>query len=142
MSNQQAVQNSEVVDIIMSKTLKKPMIYIDESLSEEEQKKEYERSMKLYLILWEKTKIDTDEVINNYQFTQGTRLTYDTIKELLEAEREDGLMYDVNKSLIIVDSPKINISNAISIYKFMSNMKNSLNDDSSFNIDDYVEYDE
>lgn len=141
MSNQ-VVENSEVFDIIMSKTLKKPMIYIDESLPQEEQKQEYQRSTKLYLILWEKTNVNTDEIINDYQFIQGTRLTYEHIKELLEAEREDGLMYDVNKSLIIVDSPKINITNAISLYKFMSKMKETLQDDSLFNIDDYVEYDE
>lgn len=101
------------------------------------QKQDYDKNEKLYLVLWY---LDTNsEQEHIFEFVKGRQATYDYIKELLKDD-EFGPLVDINKSRVLADSPKIQISHYVSIYRFMYDMKykNLIeDDDSSFDIEDW-----
>lgn len=106
-----------------------------------------------YLIL-----IDGEYVSNyceryrTYEIIQGRQDAYDFIKTMLKAQDNGDCEYiiDVSTSHIIAEppaeiiknTPRITLSNMISIFSFMTAMRrNSLivDDDDSFNIDNYFD---
>lgn len=93
---------------------------------------------KKYLVLIEATDIESEEQYQEWRFIEGRQNAYDYIKRRIENHY---LSVDVHKSLIIVDSVKIN--EGISIYSFMKVMKESekVIDYTSFDIEDYNDYD-
>lgn len=96
---------------------------------------------KLYLILFyiENQDNSDSEYTTTFEFVTGRQKTYDMIKDMLK-DPEYGRFIDVSKSRVYADSPKIQISHKVSIYKFMYDMKykNLVEDnDSSFDIDDW-----
>lgn len=92
---------------------------------------------KLYLILIVYSRIDGEDM-HDFEFVTGRQNVYDRIKELLTAN-ERGEEVDAMKSLIFVDSPKVQISKKLSLYRFMKDMKinDKVIDESSFDIQDY-----
>lgn len=92
---------------------------------------------KMYLVLYVYT-CQIGEDVHDFEFIVGRQATYDRIKELLTSSDEDEQL-DAMRSLVFVDSPKIQISKRLSIYSFMKDMKlnNKINDDTSFDINDY-----
>ena len=93
---------------------------------------------KTYLILIEGETNDNDgELVRDWDFKVGRQEAYDYIKNYLKSEY---ILVDVIKSKIIVDSPNIKISDGVSIFKFMKQMKENdkVVDDSSFDITDYL----
>ena len=92
---------------------------------------------KMYLVLYVYTSQDGED-IRDFEFITGRQNTYDRIKELLIAT-EDCEQLDAMKSLVFVDSPKIQISNRLNAYTFMKDMRlnNKIVDDTSFDINDY-----
>lgn len=92
---------------------------------------------KMYLILLVYTCQDSEDV-HDFQFIIGRQATYDRLKELLQNSDNDEQL-DAMKSLVFVDSPKIQISKRLSVFSFMRDMKlnNKVIDDTSFDIHDY-----
>lgn len=92
---------------------------------------------KMYLVLYVYT-CQSGEDIHDFEFIIGRQDTYDKIKELLINSDTDEQL-DAMRSLVFVDSPKIQISNRLSIYSFMKDMKfnGKIDDDTSFDINDY-----
>lgn len=94
---------------------------------------------KLYLILLVfNHNYDGGEDTRDFEFIHGRQFTYDRLKQLLtDPNTEEQL--DAMKSLVFVDSPKIQISKRLSVYQFMRDMKinDKVTDNSSFDIQDY-----
>lgn len=112
-----------------------------------------------YLILLEGEYKDGDgENYRSFEFITGRQAAYDYIKEILENMHDDSdfeYLLDVSKSKIISeppvitpDTPRITLSNMLTVYSFMKIMreKGKVVDDSSFDIesffDGYMEEDE
>ena len=97
----------------------------------------YEEDKKTYLVLLE-GEIPTNEGENykTYEFILGRQATYDYIKDIIQSQ---DIIFDAMKSKVIVDSEKVNIGKALSVYNFMRIMKenNKVVDESSFDIEDY-----
>ena len=103
-----------------------------------------------YLVLiegeWDK---NSRESFKTFEIIVGRKATYDYIKTFLKSEEESGMIMDLNKSKILVEpeviterTPRITLSNMLSIYKFMTEMISSgkiVDNDSSFDLDDYYE---
>lgn len=106
-----------------------------------------EEQKKLYLILLvfydDATKRGEEEIdYNAFEFFTGTtQEVYNRIKECIDTTNEEGyhLYADIHKSQILVDSPKVKISDGVSIYHFMKNMKKmgKVVDDTDFDIEEY-----
>lgn len=94
---------------------------------------------KTYLILFEGEYVDGDDSmpLKDWAFIIGRQKAYDYIKDLITNEYAN---IDVIESKIIVDSDHVKISDHISIYEFMKEMKESekVIDYTSFDIEDYV----
>ena len=112
-----------------------------------------------YLILLEGEYKDRDgENYRSFEFITGRQAAYDYIKEILENMHDDSdfeYLLDVSKSKIISeppvitpDTPRITLSNMLTVYSFMKIMreKGKVVDDTSFDIesffDGYMEEDE
>lgn len=104
-----------------------------------------------YLVLLEGEYIDSDgENYKSYEIIKGRQATYDFIKDLLESQNTGISEYivDVSKSKIIVEppvitpeTPRITLSNMLSVYAFMKAMKEKgrIVDESSFDIEEYYD---
>lgn len=89
------------------------------------------------------------ESFKTFEIIVGRKATYDYIKTFLKSEEESGMIMDLNKSKILVEpeviterTPRITLSNMLSVYKFMTEMISSgkiVDNDSSFDLDDYYE---
>ena len=93
---------------------------------------------KTYLVLIDATDIESEEQYQEWRFIEGRQKAYDYIKGRIENHY---ITVDVHKSLIIVNSVKIN--EGISVYSFMKVMKETekVIDYTSFDIEDYNDYD-
>lgn len=109
-------------------------------------KKEEQKKMYLILLVFYDSEADKDneEVVdyNAFEFFTGTtQEVYDRIKECIDTTNEEGyhLYADIHKSQILVDSPKVKISDGVSIYLFMKNMKKmgKITDNTDFDIEEY-----
>lgn len=103
-----------------------------------------------YLVLiegeWDE---NSRESFKTFEIIVGRKATYDYIKTFLKSEEESGMIMDLNKSKILVEpeviterTPRITLSNMLSVYKFMTEMISSgkiVDNDSSFDLDDYYE---
>ncbi len=92
---------------------------------------------KTYLILMDGVNTDDNETrFRDWEFKVGRQEAYDYIKSLIQS---DYVLIDIHKSKIIVDSENVKISQGISIYRFMRDMKekDKVIDYSSFDIEDY-----
>lgn len=103
-----------------------------------------------YLVLiegeWDE---NSREPFKTFEIIVGRKATYDYIKTFLKSEEESGMIMDLNKSKILVEpeviterTPRITLSNMLSVYKFMTEMIFSgkiVDNDSSFDLDDYYE---
>lgn len=103
-----------------------------------------------YLVLiegeWDE---NSRESFKTFEIIVGRKATYDYIKTFLKSEEESGIIMDLNKSKILVEpeviterTPRITLSNMLSVYKFMTEMISSgkiVDNDSSFDLDDYYE---
>ena len=103
-----------------------------------------------YLVLiegeWDE---NSRESFKTFEIIVGRKATYDYIKTFLKSEEKSGMIMDLNKSKILVEpeviterTPRITLSNMLSVYKFMTEMISSgkiVDNDSSFDLDDYYE---
>ena len=93
---------------------------------------------KLYLLLMVFSNKDGGEDARDFEFFEGTRQqVYDYVKELMMYDESDYKLL-IDKSLILVDSPKIRISHECTFYTFMKSMYElgKIKDD-NYNIEDY-----
>ena len=75
---------------------------------------------KRYLILLEGTdNYSEDENFRTYEFIIGRQEAYEFIKNMITGT---DIAIDTKKSLVIVDSPQVHLSNAVTVYKFMKSM--------------------
>lgn len=93
---------------------------------------------KLYLVLFYIDCQDSSEYRQEFQFVKGRQELYDIIKTYLTNDLSVEQV-DAMKSLVFVDSPKVQISHKYSIYAFMRDMKERdlIKDDTDFDINDY-----
>lgn len=106
-----------------------------------------------YLILLEgEYKYKDGENYKSFELITGRQAAYDFIKDILENMHDSDYEYmlDVSKSRIISeppvitpDTPRITLSNMLTLYSFMKIMReqNKIVDDSSFDIEDYFDED-
>lgn len=106
-----------------------------------------------YLILIDgEYKDDREERYRTYEVVQGRQDAYDFIKTSLQAQEYGDCEYiiDVSTSHIIAEppaelidkTPRITLSNMISIFSFMTAMRREgliIDEDESFNIDNYFD---
>lgn len=103
-----------------------------------------------YLILLEGEYIsDEGELFKTYEVVIGRQKAYDYIKQWLVGEDETDVRINVIKSRILVEpeiitesTPRITLSNMLNIYRFMKDMKEQekiIDDDSSFDIQDFYD---
>lgn len=106
-----------------------------------------------YLILLEGEYRDNDgENYRTFEFITGRQDTYDFIKELLKSQDEGDTEYILDVSLsrilseppasmITPDTPRLTLSNMLSVYSFMKLMKDKgkVVDNTDFNIEDYFD---
>lgn len=93
---------------------------------------------KTYLILIDGVENDNEgKPYRDWEIVTGRQAAYDYIKSMLENEY---VIVNVEESKIIVDSPNVKITDGVSIYAFMKNMKDNdkVIDYSSFDIEDYI----
>lgn len=93
---------------------------------------------KTYLILIDGVESDNEgKPYRDWEIVTGRQEAYDYIKSMLENEY---VIVNVEESKIIVDSPNVKITDGVSIYAFMKNMKDNdkVIDYSSFDIEDYI----
>lgn len=105
-----------------------------------------------YLILLEGEYISNEgEPFKTYDIVVGRQKAYDYIKQWLTGEDDTDVRINVIKSRILVEpeiitekTPRITLSNMLNIYRFMRDMKEQekiIDDDSSFDIQDYYDGD-
>lgn len=97
-----------------------------------------EEPEKTYLILLDGLDVNAAcQRFRDWEIVEGRQAAYDYIKQFLESGY---LEIDVIESKIIVSSEKVKVTDGISIYKFMKNMKekDKVIDYTSFDIEDYV----
>lgn len=104
-----------------------------------------------YLILLEgEYKKGDGESYRSFEFVTGRQAAYDYIKDILENMNDSDFEYvlDVSKSRIISeppvitkDTPRITLSNMLTLYSFMKAMKekHKIIDESSFSVEDYFD---
>ena len=106
-----------------------------------------------YLILIEGEYVSNEcENYKSFEIITGRQATYDFIKNILENQKRDEycceFIMDVSKSKIISEppvitdkTPRITLSNMLSVYLFMKIMKEKgkIIDDTSFDIEDYYD---
>lgn len=104
-----------------------------------------------YLILLEgEYKKGDGESYRSFEFITGRQAAYDYIKDILENMNDSDFEYvlDVSKSRIISeppvitkDTPRITLSNMLTLYSFMKAMKekHKIVDESSFSVEDYFD---
>lgn len=132
------------------------MAQLMEKLTQEEiEAKEKNKNGDLYkyLILLEgEYKYKDGENYKSFELITGRQAAYDFIKDILENMHDSDYEYmlDVSKSRIISeppvitpDTPRITLSNMLTLYSFMKIMRerNKIVDDSSFDIEDYFDED-
>ena len=96
---------------------------------------------KIYLILIDGEEVDNESTrFRDWETVEGRQAAYDYIKNMLQSEY---VLIDVHTSKIIVSSEKVKVTDGISIYEFMKNMKENdkVIDYTSFDIEDYVNSD-
>ena len=96
---------------------------------------------KIYLILIDGEEVDNEGTrFRDWETVEGRQAAYDYIKNMLQSEY---VLIDVHTSKIIVSSEKVKITDGISIYEFMKNMKENdkVIDYTSFDIEDYANSD-
>ena len=112
----------------------KPIVYYDENGNEKKSKYN-----KRYLVLLNGYYSENENLeYKTYEFIIGRQKTYDFIKDILKDTSYT--IIDAMKSLVIVDSENVHLSNALSVYEFMKNLKNSdkiKDDDLKFDIEEY-----
>lgn len=93
---------------------------------------------KTYLILIDGTeRYNESKPYRDWELVVGRQKAYDYIKTMLENEY---IVVNVEESKIIVNSENVKITDGVSIYSFMKNMKDTdkIIDYSSFDIEDYI----
>lgn len=93
---------------------------------------------KVYLILIDGIEKDNEsQPYRDWELVTGRQAAYDYIKTMLENEY---VIVNVEESKIIVDSVNVKITDGVSIYAFMKNMKENdkIIDYTSFDIEDYI----
>lgn len=93
---------------------------------------------KTYLILIDGAETDNEEVrYRDWEIKLGRQAAYDYIKDLLESRYAT---IDVIESKIIVSSENVKVTDGVSIYVFMKEMKDKdkVIDYSSFDIEEYL----
>ena len=93
---------------------------------------------KIYLILIDGYENDEDaKPYRDWELVTGRQEAYDYIKNMLENEY---IIINVEESKIIVSSENVKITDGVSIYAFMKNMKENdkIIDYTSFDIEDYI----
>lgn len=96
---------------------------------------------KTYLVLIDGIEADTGNQFRDWEIIEGRQDAYDYILNIVTSEY---IIVNVKKSKIIVSSEKVKVTDGISIYEFMKNMKENdkVIDYTSFDIEDYVDGDE
>lgn len=93
---------------------------------------------KIYLILIDGVENDNEaKPYRDWELVTGRQAAYDYIKTMLENEY---VIVNVEESKIIVNSENVKITDGVSIYAFMKNMKETdkIIDYTSFDIEDYI----
>ena len=93
---------------------------------------------KIYLILIDGVESDNEgKPYRDWELVTGRQAAYDYIKTMLENEY---VIVNVEESKIIVNSENVKITDGVSIYAFMKNMKETdkIIDYTSFDIEDYI----
>lgn len=93
---------------------------------------------KVYLILIDGVENDNEgKPYRDWELVTGRQAAYDYIKTMLENEY---VIVNVEESKIIVSSENVKITDGVSIYAFMKNMKENdkIIDYTSFDIEDYI----
>lgn len=93
---------------------------------------------KIYLILIDGVENDNEgKQYRDWEIITGRQNAYDYIKTMLENEY---IIVNVEESKIIVSSENVKVTDGVSIYAFMKNMKETdkVIDYSSFDIEDYI----
>lgn len=93
---------------------------------------------KVYLILIDGIERDNEsQPYRDWELVTGRQAAYDYIKTMLENEY---VIVNVEESKIIVSSENVKITDGVSIYAFMKNMKENdkIIDYTSFDIEDYI----
>ena len=97
---------------------------------------------KKYLILITGEEYSNENIeYRSWEIIESRQMTYDWIKELLlNGDENNGFIFDIMKSKVLVDSENVPLSKAISVYRFMILMKteDKVVDDSTFDIEDYA----
>ena len=97
---------------------------------------------KKYLILITGEEYSNENIeYRSWEIIESRQMTYDWIKELLlNGDENNGFIFDIMKSKVLVDSENVPLSKAISVYRFMTLMKteDKVVDDSAFDIEDYA----
>ena len=97
---------------------------------------------KKYLILITGEECSNENIeYRSWEIIESRQMTYDWIKELLlNGDENNGFIFDIMKSKVLVDSENVPLSKAISVYRFMILMKteDKVVDDSTFDIEDYA----
>ena len=97
---------------------------------------------KKYLILITGEEYSNENIeYRSWEIIESRQMTYDWIKELLlNGDENNGFIFDIMKSKVLVDSENVPLSKAISVYRFMTLMKteDKVVDDSTFDIEDYA----
>lgn len=97
----------------------------------------HDKSEKRYLIIIKGIECDQDEKeFKDWEWKIGRQEAYDYIKGLIESDYVD---INVHESKIFVDSEKVKLADALSVYEFMKIMKtdNKVKDDTNFDIEDF-----
>lgn len=124
----------------------------DVQAAEKEQAREMGKRYKYLILIDGEYRDDREERYRTYEIIQGRQDAYDFIKTALMAQEDGDCEYliDVSTSHIIAEppaelidkTPRITLSNMISIYSFMVAMRREgliIDDDESFNIDNFFD---
>lgn len=124
----------------------------DVQAAEKEQAREMGKRYKYLILIDGEYRDDREERYRTYEIIQGRQDAYDFIKTALMAQEDGDCEYliDVSTSHIIAEppaelidkTPRITLSNMISVYSFMVAMRREgliIDDDESFNIDNFFD---
>lgn len=120
--------------------------------AEKESLRELGKKFKYLILIDGEYKEERLERYRTYEIIQGRQDAYDFIKTALKAQDDCSCEYiiDISKSHIIAEppaeiinqTPRITLSNMISVYSFMVAMRRDgliIDEDDSFNIDNYFD---
>lgn len=122
------------------KIIESPVVRVKDGLTKEQYDALEVLNSKLYLLLFVGEDNETEAELKTWVYVRGAQLAYDVMYEYFVEMSEDET-YDMLESRVIVDSPKISISNSISMYKFLKTQldRNLIMFKTDFDIDDYCQ---